>query len=210
MGSVIRAEIDYHKYRLLMLIWIIPGFYLYATMSGSESWFVIPCIMAVAMVIQILIDGNIEKRERFYVLLPISIGRIAMTRLFMLLIPCLVLYGVYLIIHLLVFRSLISWNNGGLDLMMFFGLSLCGFSIYFLQRDLLSSVMRGDTRTGIDAINLIVLCAVIIYGIPILLALLYQREIINARSLIFLIFFCGILLLYPTVFTFARRKSYLE
>ena len=63
MGSVIRSEIDYHKYRLLMLIWIIPGFYLYATMSGSESWFVIPCVMAVAAVIQVLIDGNIEIEE---------------------------------------------------------------------------------------------------------------------------------------------------
>ena len=54
MTNLIKAEIDYYKYRILSLFWIIPAFYLFATMRHSDNWFVLPCIMAVAIVIQIL------------------------------------------------------------------------------------------------------------------------------------------------------------
>lgn len=210
MTNLIKAEIDYYKYRILTLFWIVPAFYLFATMRHSDNWFVLPCIMAVAIVIQILIDRNIEKRERLHILLPLSVHRLAMVRLMILLLPCLCLYGIYLIIHLLMTRGLPSWNDGGFDLIMFFGLSLLGFSIYFIQRDLLSAVFRADARLGIDAIILIALCAAIIYGIPIGLAIHYKTKIGSAEPEIAILFICGILFLYPTVVTFARRKSYLE
>lgn len=210
MINLIKAEIDYYKYRILTLFWIIPAFYLYAMIRDSDSWFVLPCIMSVAIAIQILIDRNIEKREHLHVILPISVRRIAMTRLLTLLMFCVSLYGVYLIIHLLVTRSLPPWNDGGFDLIMFFGLSLLGFSMYFVQRDLLSAIFRADARSGIDAIILIVLCATIIYGVPIGLTIHYKTKIDTAKPVIAILFICSILLLYPSVVTFAQRKSYLE
>ncbi len=193
-----------------MYILFIPAFYLYSTISGSQSWFVIPCVMTVAMVIQILIERSKERRERLLILLPISVQRIGLVRLLILLTPCFSLYGLYLIIHFAMNRSLPHWHQGGLDMVMFFGLTLLGFSIYFFQRDLLSSFFRKDSHIGVDAIILLVLCAIIIYGTPLTLAILYHGEIHVAEPLIWFLLISGILLLYPTVLTFKRRRTFLE
>jgi len=210
MWALIKSDFEYCKYRTLTSLWIIPGYYIYSVTSGQQSWFVVPSILSVSVVIQVLIERNMEKRERLHILLPVPIRGIGFSRLAILLFPFVGIIGLYLILQATLGGGLPPWTDGGIDLVMFFGLGLLAFSFYFLLRDLLLYSLKHMEQSGIDAIFMLITARIVIFGIAVALTILFKKNPMAHQALILLLFFVGLNLLYPTLWSFARRKSYLE
>jgi len=209
MWNLIKSEFRYNRVKMLSQLLIIPAYSLYIMWSSSKSWFGIPSILTVALAVQIVIDRNLEKRERQNILLPLACKNIAYVRILLILLPGIVVFSAYIVIRLIIAHNLPSWEYGGIDLLMFAGLFLLGFSIYFIQRDLSYMKTKKVRRAENDVIILLVLLVIMILGIPLTIAVSYN-EVVDAESLISVLSILGLLLLYPTVVTFYRRKSYLE
>ena len=207
MWRLLRTEFEYNLLRTVGIFWIIPGFYLYTLLSSSASWFIVPILISVSIIIQIHITRMIEKRERQHVIIPVPTRMIGWARFFMVLIPVIVLIFVYLLIHLSVTEDLPSWGKGGFDLVMFSGLILMGFSISFIQQDLFHT---RKNKSAMDSIILMIIIFSIVYGIPLILAILIKKQVLLSTPIVISFLITGLLLSFPAVRTFNRRKSYLE
>jgi len=207
MWRLLHAEFKYNLFRILGIFWIIPGYYLYTLLSPSASWFIVPILLSVSIIIQIHITRIIEKRERQHMIIPVPTRMIGWARFFMVLIPVIGLIFVYLLIHLSITEDLPSWGKGGFDLVMFSGLILMGFSISFIQQDLFHT---RKNKSAMDSIILMIIIFSIVYGIPLILAILINKQVLLSTPIVISFLITGLLLSFPAVRTFNRRKSYLE
>ncbi len=210
MWQLLKSEFRYSAWRSMALLWILPGFYLYSRWSGSQSWYAVPSILTVAVAVQIIIERKIERKDRQHVSLPLSLAAIATVRLSLVLLPAFVLFSLYLLSRLLIAGSLPPWEQGGLDLLMFFGLTVLGFSVYFLQRDVFTTFFKRKKGKDVDIIILLAILLCLILGFPLTIAIIYKERIVSAENIIILLFILGLSLLYPTIISFKQRKSFLE
>lgn len=208
MWHIFKAEFRYvYKNILLMAGFIIPGALFYFQISDTAGVSNVLSPLTIATILQFIIFRSIEKRDRQSVLLPFSIRQIAIARILLFLIPCFSLYGLYFILHLVFKDFSPRWNHDIYDLMMFFGLTLVGSSIYFIQHDLIFSFLQKNKNPELDISVLIVLIAVVCLGIPLALApvLGYTGNLLRGFC-----FISGLVFIYPAVTIFERRKSYIE
>lgn len=205
------SEFDYLKMSLSFLLFIIPGFYAFSVWSGkSGAWFVVPSVLTVSLLMQVFINRSLEKRDRQFLLLPISVRRLGVVRLGLVLIPAVAVHFGYILIDFILDGRLLGWHQGGVDELMFFSLTLIGFSAYFMLSDLIFASFRGDSHIGFDVVGLLIVIALIVMGIPITLAVLQKSRPIPWDGIIFGFLAVGLLLLSMTVLTYTRRRTYLE
>ncbi|MFQ5628895.1 MAG: hypothetical protein ACE5I1_09050 [bacterium] len=208
MWRLIKTEFHYsNKNIMLVLALLIPGALLYMNASPKTGMNSMLFPLVTATIFQLLVFRSMEKRDRKYVLLPLSIRQLAAVRLSLFLIPCLGFYGVYLILQLIFKDAGPRWQHDIYDEMMFFGLILLGFSVYFILHDLYASYSRRAQKTETDLVMMIVLVVAIMLGIPLTLASIWGDGGNILRTLCFAM---GLAFLYPAIVAFERRKSYLE
>lgn len=210
MKHLLWTELNYQKSRLLGIAWVIPGFYLYTLRSHSQSWYLLPTIMTIAICVRLTIEKNLEKRIRHLSVLPISPARIAKQRILLIGFPWLIFHGLFLICHLIFTRTIPSWQEGGMEIIMFTGLFILGISLYLFQRDFMSVVLRTENKFGIDSLILLGLIAITVYGIPLSYYFIAKGKIVSNWILITGVNVIGIILICLTIFSFACRRSYLE
>lgn len=210
MWEIIRTEFRYvYKMNLLLAGVIIPGSLLYMSGSPTAGISVMLFPLSAGIILQLMIYRAIEKRERQQVLLPLSIRQLALARTGLVIGPTLAVYGIYLFLWA-VFKDFNPawWRQDILDLFMFFGLLLVGFSVYLILRDLFLSHIKNYRASELDIIILMVIILAVLLGIP--LALANPRSTLIINSLRILCFVCGLVILYPATVSFIRRKSYRE
>jgi hypothetical protein len=208
MWQIVKAEFEY-MFKMILLVagFIIPGALLYMRVSPTAGISAMLLPLTAATIFQPLIMRSIEKRERQQVLLPLPIRRIAAARLLLVVVPTLLYYGLYMILHLSFKHFSPLWFHDIFDVLMFFGLILFGFSLYLILRDLLISNFSHYKPAEFDAGVLVIIVSIIFLGIPIALATQWG---ISGNILRILCFFAGFVLLYPVVLSFTKRKTYLE
>jgi hypothetical protein len=192
---------------LLVAGFIIPGALLYLQVSSTAGISAMLFPLTVATIFQPLIMRSIEKRERQQILLPLSIRQIAAARLLLVVVPALFYYGLYMILHLIFIHFSPLWSHDIFDLLMFFGLILFGFSLYLILHDLLISKFSQYKPAEFDAGILVGVIAIILLGVPLILAIQHG---IPGNLLRIMCFFAGFVLLYPVMLSFMKRKTYLE
>ncbi len=210
MNHLLLTELNYQKSRILGVTWVIPGFYLYTMVSQSQSWYLLPTIMTIAIAVQLTIEQNFEKRIRRLSLLPISPKQIAKRCLLVIGVPWLGFHVLFFIFYVAATRSFLTWNQGGLEIFTFTGLFLLGISLYFFQRDFISFSLNSEERIGVDALVLIGIIALIVYGLPIAYYFLLRRKMVSSWTLIAGVDVLGLILIFLTIPSFKRRRTFLE
>ncbi|MFQ5824105.1 MAG: hypothetical protein ACE5JB_08640 [bacterium] len=208
MWQIFAAEFRYvYKNIILVVVIIVPGALFYFNISETAGVDNMIFPLTIATIFQLVIFRILEKRNRHSILLPLSIRQIAIARILLYLTSCLGFYGLYFILHF-IFKNLSPrWQHDIYDVMMFFGLTLFGCSVYYVLHDLLFSFSRKFKTAEFDLIVFIILITAILLGIPLALAPMWGS---TGDALRVLCFLSGFVFLYPAVVTFERRKSYLE
>ncbi|MFQ5633584.1 MAG: hypothetical protein ACE5I1_32875, partial [bacterium] len=197
MWRLIKTEFHYsNKNIALVLTFIIPGALLYMRSSPTTGTSAMLFPLVTATIFQLLVFRSMEKRDRKYALLPLSIRQLAAVRLSLFLIPCLGFYGVYIILQLIFKDAGPRWQHDIYDEMMFFGLILFGFSVYFILHDLYASFSRRAQKAETDLIVMIVLVVAIMLGVPLSLASIWGDGGNLLRTLCFAM---GLAFLYPAI-----------
>ena len=208
MWTILQTEIKYHAHRPAIALLLLPAFTLYTIVSGSQSWFVLPILVSLVVLIQIIVIRDNEKTVRQHSLLPIPLFRVSVARILIFLLVMFVFHGVYFILYFFIKVGLPSLENVVNDMVMFFGLGLMSCGVYLLQRDILSGWKR-SSRYTIDKFILFLILFLFINGIPLTLALMFvDTRIPFFINLIFILVGTG--LMVSTCFSFPRRVSYLE
>ena len=208
MWTIMMAEMKYHIHRLALILFLVPGFYLYAIYSGSQSWFIIPVIASIVVFVQVAVVRENERIERFHALLPLPPARIAAARILSSFLTVVLIYVLYFSLSLSINKLSITWTQGGNELLMFFGLSVMSYSVYIIQKDVL--VGRGKSlRIILDKVVLFLSLVVFINGIPLMFALtIGDRGIPIVFH--FIIIGGGLGLMAMTLVSYQRRISYLR
>jgi hypothetical protein len=206
MSQIVKAEFLYSFRGFLVLaVLIIPGCLIYSWTSETAGLNGMLLPLTVGSILQPVVLRTIEHRDRQHILLPQTCRKIALARLLVIATPVVVFYTLYLISHFL-FRSLSTeWNHDAFDLMMFSGLVLLGFSVYFLQQDSQSILGQRTRRVEFQMALLIVVIVAAYVAIPIALAPIFGP---TGNLLRVLCFILGITIPYLMVMTFIRRRSY--
>lgn len=209
MWPIIKAEFHYNlRVIVVMIMFIIPAAFFYVRTSPSAGMSTMLLPLSAGVILQIFVVRSIEKRERLNVLLPTSIGQIAIMRVSLIFLPLLFFHVLYLVMHL-AFRNKSSlWLHDTSDLVMFFGLILLGFSVYLILHDAFLSIFRNQKVAEFDILILIAMMALIFLGIPLAFATIWKNP--STGFLQKLCLLGGVLSLFPAVYGFRRRKSYLE
>lgn len=209
MYKIIQAEIHYtYKFIVPISALITIGFLVYQRISadtGNLSLMLFP--LTVATILQLIIHRSMEKRDRQLATVPLAIRQIALARILLYAAPCGLFYGIYFAYNL--FSRIFNPFSGGdlYDKLMFSGMVLFGFSMYFILHDLAVSFSRKGLGLEGDLIAMIVLVVFALLIIPLMIAPL---DGITAQTLQMICFVSGILSLYPAKVAFERRKSYLR
>ncbi|MCP4725025.1 MAG: hypothetical protein GY863_08320 [bacterium] len=218
MLKILKAEISYNKASLVLL------FALFLMLSKYDF---LMFLLAFVMLNTINTIRNKELRERRLALLPVSIASPAISRIMIMALPFLI-FTVFTFIVLLIikaeeWRLIKSW-------IVVNGLIIMGFSVYFILRDLTLEYFRriGLTKNIFIKIVFIFIIFMNLLGIYTMLAtnadwpnpagdiIKFFREDFPAYnpfsgeygSYYFLIL--SVMLAASTIYTYSKRKSYLE
>jgi hypothetical protein len=224
MFHIIKAEIDYSKKLILICFALILLVCLYeVAISGVRIGYVLILIYMLTTLWNVF--RNKERRDYQLAGLPLSIRQIARARFLMIFLAC---FSISLFYYLTYLAFNIRTPDEPVKLIAYTGIILAGFSIYFGFRDFRVFSLRkiGLSRNRFKAILILIVLGLnflIIYGIiqlktsgevPPLIRYLDKINLLAdppANSSEIVIFFIlSLILAYSTVFTFGRRKSYLE
>ncbi|MEJ2635622.1 MAG: hypothetical protein P8184_10055 [Calditrichia bacterium] len=209
MWNIIFAEFRYtYKLALVLAGFIIPAalFYIQTSPTAGISSMLFP--LCAATILQLLIFRSMEKRERQNILLPLSVHRIALARVSLIVLPAVFFYGIYFFLRLLFGDTGSIWHHDPFDMMMFFGLVLLGFSVFLILHDLFVSIFKNYKAAEFDVVVLLVIISGVLLGIPLALAVAWKNP--SLKMLQVFCFIAGFVFLYPAVFSFERRRSYME
>ena len=218
MLKILKAEISYNKASLILL---------FALLLMVSKYDFLMFLLAFVMLNTINTTRNKELRERKLALLPVSMSSPAIVRITILAMPFLI-FTVFTFTALLIisrdeWRLIESW-------IFVNGLIIMGFSVYFILRDLTLEFFRriGLTKNKFVKIVFIFIIFMNLLGIYTMLAtnndwpnpaghvIRFFKEAFPAYNpfsgeyggYYFLIF--SVMLAASTIYTYSRRKSYLE
>lgn len=207
MWQVIKTELRYTGLMTSFVAGlIIPAVVLYLQATESRNISVVLLPLVVAASLNPFVFRSLERRERQQILLPVSIARLGIARLFSFLVPAVVVYSSYLILYQL-FKHDPLWQEDMFDLAMFFGLILLGFSAFLIVRDISINWFEKYRAAEFDVVLLITVVSVILLAIPLILTQVHGHasDILRIACLV-----SGVLSLYPAVTSFTRRRSFLD
>lgn len=224
MWHILKAEFNYHKKIFLGFFGFLPFICFHAINPILED---LSANYLIFMLIFLMLQNwntfrNKENRERQHIRLPLSIKKIALARIFMIIIPCLGFIGFYSLIY-----SLLAGPIDHIRLLISFSMILLGFSIYFIIRDLFLSFFRkiGFTKNRIVIGLVLIMLGLNLLGIffftrttntgapPVNMELLakFVRFLQGADMYVATKFIVSSLALASsTLFSFGRRRSYLD
>lgn len=227
MWPLIKSEIDYHRRIFLAFFSFIPLLWIYATSPFIEDMpqGMLIFIMIFLMLQYWIIFRNKEKRDRRFVMLPVSLRRIAFARILIIMVAGFAYITIYRL--LIGFFNPIEFVNSR-KLLIAFALILFLFSAYFLSRDLLLVFFR---KIGFNKNRMVVAATLLLLGFNLLgLGVMMNRNaadpaFINIKPVV--MFFktstlfntgpgitrlLGVNFLFAllTVISFRRRRAYLE
>jgi hypothetical protein len=210
MWQLFRAEMDYFKKRFYSVLLIIPGFCIYTLASNSKSWFILPSIIIVVVLTQMFIGRIQEKRDRQHAILPVSAEQIARVRALIVMIPIAVVHLISLALHFSIAGRLFTWENGGADLVLFTGLILCGFSLYFILKDRVLPILKVKSSSELDTPFFLITVFAVIFVLPLTIVMITYHNLQNNVGLILSFLLVGLHLIFMTGKTYVKRRSYLE
>lgn len=224
MWRILKAEINYNKKLILGCFAFIPLVCMYeVAISGVRIGFVL--IIIYILTIHWNISRNKNKRDYQLTRLPLAVRQIAWARFLMIFLACI---NVSLFYYLTFLAFNFRTPNEPIKLIAYCGIILFGFSIYFILRDfrVVSLKKIGLSINRLKAILILIVLGLnflVIYSIiqikssgevPVLIHYLDKINLLAdppAKSYEIAIFFVmSLALAYSTVFTFGRRKTYLE
>jgi hypothetical protein len=227
MWPLLKAEIAYHKKIFLSFFVFIPLFWLYAVYPFMED---MPQGMWIFMMLFLMLQywnifRNREKRDRRFAMLPVSPIQIALARILIVICACFA--------YILLYRLFINLFNpveyvNTRKLLITVALILFLYSTYFISRDLLLSFFR---RIGFNKNRMIAAAVLLLLGLNVLgLAVMMNRNaadpafsninpiitffktssLFNTDPGVAKLLGTNFLFALLTVFSFRRRKAYLE
>jgi hypothetical protein len=226
MWRLIRSEFDYNRKLFLGLVAVIPLLSLLVVYPIEDFS---PNLLAFTMTLLMLqnwaVFRNKEKRVCQQIRLPLSLRRIALTRILLVMIAS----SGYLVLYAFIcFGLMTSGRVNYVALSMIFGIILLVFSVYFILRDLLLDFFR---KLGLTKERMIVALLLVVVGLNILgVYVMIQTNTSGTAPLPVRATFdflrrnnpfggeygavkflaLSALLASLTVISFERRKSYLE
>lgn len=231
MWNILKAEFEYSKTFLFVLGAVAIFFTVFEAIDAADLS--TPCILnsiiALTLTSNIIITMNRERRFRHYVSLPVSLSKIAFVRILLAFIPCLFIcflfLGNYLYIkHTGSVRNSMNAENTFLFLaLLFYGVIIIGFLLHFILNDLTVSYKEFFSRR----ISIGVILVFLIFGIIIIQKSIsyYTYRISGDKIIEFIrtyspfadeyngvhkIALLALLFSVISIFTFIRRKTYLE
>ncbi|MFQ5769025.1 MAG: hypothetical protein ACE5HX_00710 [bacterium] len=224
MLNLLKAEFKYHKTIFIVYLSLIPLISIqacYSVIVDLSANYVMGMLM-LALLQNWIASRNKERRERKYTLLPISIWKIALTRISFIMLTCTGAWVAYFLMTFFI-KPAVSLNHTRFILIL--GLMLIMFSIYYVLRDLLLDFFN---RIGWTKDKRKMAAVVIVLGLTLFLmgtfifALRTEGTATPPSSLIKIIRYflydnpftecivLGMILVMISIFTFNHRKSYLE
>jgi len=222
MWKLIKSDIDYQKNSLILFLGMIFFVFIYNTsISPGNAEFMI-FLMTFMMMNSFVTYRAREKRNRLHFRLPLSARELAGSRIFTVYVLAILAIGVMFISHLL-FQRQISFPYQRISVMV--GMSIFLFSLYFIFNDIFTSLFKKYGR-------FIVMLGVLVVAMFMVLGIVVIKQTNEAGSspgqLMTIIDFIKninpfsgssggirflrvvLVLSFITIFTFNRRKSYIE
>ena len=227
MWPLLKAEFRYHQKIFLGFLVLLPIILSYAIYPFHED--MTPGLWMFVMIFLMLQNWNTfrnkEKRDRQHATLPLSLNIIAGGRILLVIFPAL---G-YIVLY-----ALLVWVLDPVEplshrkLLTAFGFILLGFSVYFIFRDFLLSFFR---KIGFNKSRMIVAGLLIILGFNLLALAAFMHSnsggrlpfdikpiitffkttpLFNSDDGVAKFLGFNFLIACLTVFSFSRRKAYLE
>jgi len=220
MWRLLKAEYNYNKKWILMIVFFVPVFLLFEYIGSESIKYILFPLLTFLMVNNVNLVRHKEKRDRYHTQLPVSINIIALSRILVMILPLICFTGIDYIFMNLIEES--KPYNYRISLLIW-GSYFVIFPIFFIVYDFFSSSSRRketfrSTRTLVK-----IILSIIFIGILILYIFVRQdqdRWYIEAilNFFIFLetpkgvqIFYCSVLSLYCLSFySYLKRKTYRE
>jgi hypothetical protein len=222
MWELIKSDLDYHKNSILLFLGIIFFVFIYNTsISPGNAEFLI-VLMTFMMINSFVTYRAREKRNRLYFRLPLSTRELGASRIFTVYVLAILAIGVLFVSHQ-VFQRQISFPY--LRMTFLVGLSVFLFSLYFIFNDIFTSLFKKYGR-------FIVMLGVLVLAMFMVLGIVVMKQTNTTGSppnlMISIIDFVKnnnpfsgysgwirflrvvLVLSFITLFTFNRRKSYIE
>lgn len=226
MWHFIRAEFDYNRKLFLGFVAVIPLLSLLVVYPIQDFS---PNLLAFTMTLLMLqnwaVFMNKEKRGYLQMRLPLSLRRIALTRILLVMIAS----SGYLVLYASICFGVITGGRVNyVALSMIFGIILLVFSVYFITRDLLLDFFRklGFTKERVIVALLLVVVGFNILGVYVMIQtntsgtaplpvratfdFLRRNNPFSGEYGAVKLLALSTLLVSLTVFSFGRRKSYLD
>ena len=224
MWKIILAELNYNKH--LSSNKYFNGLFIFSLFGviisiGASNEFNMSAVFVVFISLNLIsIKFVKEKRERFYLALPVSAVRLAGTRIGFILIPVIVIISLILLAQWIVTTELLVKNALLISLM---GLYILGYILFYLFRDILSGRYTAkNLKPGI---------VIVVFGmltLALLVLLLQTRAAYNSPSpplflraidnfFSFLNSYPGVITVYgsilisaiASIFSYIKRKQYI-
>lgn len=217
MWNLLLEEFNYNKLQAVLLysLVMVISFILINYTDGEANILIALCWFF--MIHRAFVLMMKEKRDRLFLLLPLPSWKIGMIRVLIMLIPFFLVIAQYFVIKAIFSEIVIVIDDRYLFTM--FGIYQIGYTVFFIFRDALKSVLTLD-KSKIVLIGMIVNLLgtahfLIIIGdpmdeTPLIVKLLggVFSFLFSIKGIVILFGICGVLYLI-SVLTFMNKKSYL-
>lgn len=222
MWKLIKSDIDYQKNSLILFLGMIFFIFIFNTSSSSVSTEFMIFSMTFMMINSLVTYRAREKRNRLHFSLPLSTRELAGSRILTVYVLAILAVGILFISHLLFqHQALFPY----IRIAVLVGMSVFLFSLYFIFNDIFTSLFKKYGRF-IVMVGVLVVAMFMILGIIIvkrtneagatpdqLISFYDFIENINpfTGKLGYIRLLGSILMLsFITIFTFNRRRTYVE
>lgn len=222
MLKVLSAEIRYHGWFLLSILGLIPVLALYRIYADEE--FALSILPTLIMMPSLLwnIQRNKERRDYQHKLLPVTVRALGLSRLSVFLLLSVLIASLFVFFSYLIPEPGLTGNK---VVWFTFLTVVLLFCCYFILRDLLIYIIRNNRFLSINKEGIILMITIVVLILNVLGIYLFLSESRPAFDII-----AGVMAVNPfagphgllrltitvgvlavmCVFTFSKRKSYLE
>ena len=225
MFLIFKAEFDYNKFAFLgALSFVIPICILEGMLDDLPKFYIIIPMFWIGLFW--IMTRNKETREFYFVHLPISRCKLALTRIGMIVLYSVIILAFYELIHFIFqFRGSANYPVGIRNLVVYFTIVLFIFSFYFIVRDFALVFLRNNrffklTKEQSKTILLFAMLLINILGVfaliiqPVLIGKIFEffihdnpfADMNNVIKFSVISLALGVL----SIASYSRRKAYLE
>ena len=181
MFHIFKSELDYNKFAFLAaLSFVIPIYILEVMLEDLPKFYVIVPMFWIGL-FWIMIR-NKETREFYFVHLPISRCKLAVTRIGMIVLYSLIIMTFYVLIRFIFrIRGTANYPVSAQNLVVYFAIVIFLFSVYFIIRDLTLFFLRSNQffKLTKEQSKTILLFAMLLVNILGVFALIAQPTLIG-------------------------------